>query len=52
MLTDSEIVTLMQDDEVLQATLELKKEFLKAEAQFLDIGDDDFVSLGCYSKRI
>jgi len=45
MLTDSEIVTLMQDEQVLEATLELKKEFLKAEAQFLDIGDDDFVSL-------
>ncbi|MFT6962963.1 MAG: hypothetical protein ACJAWV_002697 [Flammeovirgaceae bacterium] len=45
MLTDSEIVTLMQDNEVLNASLELKKEFLRAEAQFLDIGDDDFVSL-------
>ena len=45
MLTDSEIVTLMQDDEVLAASLELKKDFLKAEAQFLDIGDDDFVAL-------
>ena len=45
MLTDSEIVTLMQDERVLEATLELKREFLKAEAQFLDIGDDDFVSL-------
>lgn len=45
MLTDSEIVTLMQDEEVLEATMELKREFLKAEAQFLDIGDDDFVSL-------
>jgi hypothetical protein len=32
MLTDSEIVTLMQDNEVLNASLELKKEFLRAEA--------------------
>jgi len=45
MLTDSEIVTLMQNQSVLQATLELKKDFLRAEAEFLDIGDDDFVSL-------
>lgn len=45
MLTDSEIVTLMQNQEVLQATLELKKDFLRTEAEFLDIGDDDFVSL-------
>lgn len=45
MLTDSEIVTLMQDETVLESTIELKKQFLKAEAQFLDIGDDDFVSL-------
>lgn len=45
MLTDSEIVTLMQDKKVLEATLELKKDFLRTEATFLDIGDDDFVSL-------
>jgi hypothetical protein len=35
----------MQDEKVLEATMALKREFLKAEAQFLDIGDDDFVSL-------
>lgn len=45
MLTDSEIVTLMQDKKVLEATLQLKKDFLRTEATFLDIGDDDFVSL-------
>ena len=35
----------MEYPEVQSATLELKKEFLKAEAPYLEIGDEDFFSL-------
>jgi len=45
MFTEYEIETMMEYPEVQAATLELKKEFLKAEAPYLEIGDEDFFSL-------
>jgi hypothetical protein len=45
MLTEYEIETMMEIPEVREATLNLKKEFLKAEAPYLEIEDDDFFSL-------
>ena len=45
MFTEYEIETMMEYPEVQSATLELKKEFLKAEAPYLEIGDEDFFSL-------
>lgn len=45
MLGENEVAALMEDQEVLDATLRLKTEFITSEAQFLDISDDDFISL-------
>ena len=45
MLTDSELATLMQDKEVLHAVLSLKKDFIEQEGDFLEITDEDFMSL-------
>lgn len=45
MFTEYEIETMVEYPEVLEATLELKKDFLKAEAPYLEIGDEDFFSL-------
>ncbi|UZR94805.1 hypothetical protein [Chondrinema litorale] len=45
MITDSELVVLMEDQEVLKAVLKLKTDFLTSEMDFIHIGDDDFVSL-------
>jgi len=45
MITDSEITTLMSDQDVLEGTLTLKKDFLKQETQFAHLSDDEFVSL-------
>ncbi len=45
MLTDSELMILMQDQEVLSNAMNLKRDFLRHEPDFLDMSDDDFVSL-------
>lgn len=45
MLTESELVTLMEDQEVLDSILELKRDFTDAESKFTDLSDDDFISL-------
>ena len=45
MLTDSELVVLMHDQEVLKAVLKLKTDFLTSEMDFMHMSDDDFVSL-------
>lgn len=45
MFTEYEIDTMIEIPEVLAATKELKKEFMKAEAPYLDITDNDFFSL-------
>jgi len=45
MLTESELVTIMEDQDVLDATMDLKAAFIGAETDFLNISDDDFISL-------
>lgn len=45
MFTEYEIETMIEYPEVLEAALALKKEFLKAEAPYLEITDEDFFSL-------
>lgn len=45
MFTEYEIETMVEIPEILEATLELKKEFLKIEAPYLEINDHDFFSL-------
>jgi len=45
MFTEYEIDTMVEIPEVLEATKALKKEFMKAEAPYLDITDNDFFSL-------
>ncbi|UXP31581.1 hypothetical protein N6H18_14610 [Reichenbachiella agarivorans] len=45
MFTEYEIETLIEIEEIAQATTALKKEFLKKEAPYLEISDQDFFSL-------
>ena len=45
MFTEYEIESMIAYPEVLEATRTLKKDFLKTEAPYLEISDDDFFSL-------
>lgn len=45
MFTEYEIETLIESDQVKEATASLKKEFIKNEAPYLEISDADFFSL-------
>ncbi|MEO9966965.1 MAG: hypothetical protein ABJF11_14300 [Reichenbachiella sp.] len=45
MFTEFEIETLIENEEVKNATFALKKEFIKNEAPYLEISDQDFFSL-------
>lgn len=45
MFTEHEIHTIVEIPEVMEATRELKKDFCKKEAPYLDISDHDFFSL-------
>lgn len=45
MFTEYEIETLIELEEVRKAAFELKKEFIKKEAPYLEISDQDFFSL-------
>ncbi|RJE75033.1 hypothetical protein [Reichenbachiella sp. MSK19-1] len=45
MFTEFEIESLIALDDVIEATAALKKEFVKAEAPYLEISDQDFFSL-------
>ncbi len=45
MFTEYEIETMCEIPAIQEATLELKKEFLKTEAPYLEINDHDFFSL-------
>lgn len=45
MFTEYEIESMIEYPEVQEATFNLKKDFLKAEAPYLEIGDQDFFSL-------
>ncbi|MFK7952510.1 MAG: hypothetical protein AB8B73_06660 [Ekhidna sp.] len=45
MFTEYEIDSMLEYPEVMEATLALKKEFLKVEAPYLEVNDEDFFSL-------
>lgn len=45
MFTEFEIETMMENEQILQAVGELKKDFLKTDAPYLEISDHDFLSL-------
>ena len=45
MFTEYEIETLIENETIQKATFELKKEFIKNEAPYLEISDQDFFSL-------
>ena len=45
MFTEYEIETMIEVPEILDAALELKRDFLKVEAPYLEINDHDFFSL-------
>ncbi len=45
MFTEFEIETMMEIPEIREATFELKKEFIKSEAPYLEVSDHDFFSL-------
>ncbi|MEP3389344.1 MAG: hypothetical protein ABJO02_14215 [Reichenbachiella sp.] len=45
MFTEYEIETLIENEVIQKATFELKKEFIKNEAPYLEITDQDFFSL-------
>lgn len=45
MFTEYEVETMIEYPEVREATIALKKDFLKTEAPYLEISDEDFFSL-------
>jgi len=45
MFTENEVSALINDEDILAKTVELKKQFITKEAQFLEINDHDFLSL-------
>ncbi len=45
MFTEYEIETMVENQSIIDATTQLKKDFIKAEAPYLEISDQDFLSL-------
>ncbi|MEM7551405.1 MAG: hypothetical protein AAF363_17115 [Bacteroidota bacterium] len=45
MFTEYEVEVMIEDEIILEAIQNLKKDFIKKEARFLDISDHDFLSL-------
>lgn len=45
MITGSELITLVRDVEFFTAMQNLKKDFLKVDPAFMDLSDDDFISI-------
>lgn len=45
MFTEYEVETIVEDQEILDATIALKKDFIRNEAPYLEISDHDFFSL-------
>lgn len=45
MFTEYEVETIVEDQEILDATIVLKKDFIRNEAPYLEISDHDFFSL-------
>jgi len=52
MFTENEVAALVAVPGIQEATFELKKEFLKAEAPFLEISDHDFLSLAILTPSV
>ena len=44
-MTGSELIALVREKEVMQAIMDLKKDFLKVDDNFMDMGDSEFISL-------
>ncbi|MCH8317531.1 MAG: hypothetical protein IIA88_03405 [Bacteroidetes bacterium] len=51
-MTEHEIKMLAEDEKILQAISDLKKDFIQAEAQFLEISDNDFLGLILLSPSV
>ncbi len=45
MFTENEVAAIISKEEVRQIVIEVKKDFLKSEAQYLEINEHDFLSL-------
>jgi len=45
MFTENEVAALIDDQEILEKTIELKNDFVKKEVPYLEITDHDFLSL-------
>ena len=52
MFTENEVALMIENEEVVHSLTPLKKEFLKEEAQFLEISDHDFLSLALLSPSV
>ncbi|OHX65923.1 hypothetical protein [Flammeovirga pacifica] len=52
MITGSELITLVRDNELYNAMTALKREFLKVDPAFMDLSDDDFISITLISPSI
>jgi len=52
MFTENEVSLMIENPNVVEHLLPLKKDFLKSEAQFLEISDHDFLSLVLLSPSV
>ncbi len=52
MFTENEVSLMIENQKVLDSLMPLKKDFLKTEAQFLEISDHDFLSLVLLSPSV
>ncbi|NLR90633.1 MULTISPECIES: hypothetical protein [Flammeovirga] len=52
MITGSELITLVRDVDLYNAMTALKKDFLKVDPAFMDLSDDDFISITLISPSI
>lgn len=52
MFTENEVSLMIEKPEVIESLKPLKKDFLKTEAQFLEISDHDFLSLVLLSPAV
>ncbi len=52
MFTEYEVELMIEDPKIQEATFELKKDFIKTEAPYLEISDQDFFSLVMLSPTV
>ncbi|MBB6461560.1 hypothetical protein [Flammeovirga kamogawensis] len=52
MITGSELITLVRDNDFFNEMTKLKKDFLKIDPNFMDLSDDDFISIILISPSI